>query len=395
MTDFDIVYDRSQSASLKWDKKGLARDFGRADLLPFQVADMEFRAPQCVIDSLIERPNAGIYGYEARPSSLTSAIVDWYAKRHGWSIDPEHLCFGRNVMNALAMLINMHSEEGDGVIVQPPVFFEFRLCIEANNREQIDNPLLWDGSAYRMDFDDLNMRAADPRAKLMILCNPHNPVGRVWEEDELRRVGEICHRHGVLVIADEIHGDFVYPGYRYRPYASVVEGELAQKVVTCLSPGKTFSISSVTEAAVVIPDQENREMFEQFAFKYFVHMPGAFSTVAMEAAYRFGEGWLDELLAYLQDNVAFAREFLHERIPKVRLVEPQGTFLLWLDLRELEMDASELDAFLVQEARIALISGYQFGQEGAGYARMTIACSRRMLQEGLGRMERAVKTLSR
>jgi cystathionine beta-lyase len=393
MPDFDIVHGRSQSASLKWDKKGMERDFGRTDLLPFQVADMEFRGPRRVTDSLVERANSGIYGYEARPSTLTGAIVDWYAQRHAWSIDPSHFCFGRNVMNLLAMLINMHSEEGDGVITQPPVFFEFRLCINANNREQIRNPLLWDGSTYRMDFDDLENRAADPRAKLMILCNPHNPVGRVWEEGELRRVGEICHRHGVLVIADEIHGDFVYSDYRYRPYASVVEGELAQKSLTCLSPAKTFNISSVTEAAVVIPDQTNREMFEQFAFKYFVDRPEAFSTVAMETAYRHGAEWLDELLAYLQDNVAFTRQFLQDLIPKVKLVEPQGTFLLWLDFRELGMDAKELEAFLAQEARIALSQGYWFGRQGAGYARMTIACPRTMLEEGLQRLEQAVSSL--
>lgn len=394
MTEFDIVQDRSQSASEKWDKQGLERNFGRQDLLPFQVADMEFRAPQSVMNSLIDRANAGIYGYEVRPASLSDAIVDWYTQRHGWSINPAHLCFGRNVMNALAILINMLTEEGDGVIVQPPVFFEFRLCINANNREQIRNPLIWDGSRYRMDFDDLEQRAADPRSKIMILCNPHNPVGRVWEEEELARVGEICHRHGVIVIADEIHGDFVYPGHRYRPYASVVDEEIASKSITCLSPAKTFNIASVTESAVVIPDQATREMFDQFAFKLFVDKPAAFSTVAMESAYRNGAAWVDELLEYLNGNVAFLRQFLQERIPRVKLVEPEGTFLLWLDFRELGLDAKELEAFLVKEAGIALSSGYWFGRQGAGYARMTIACPRQMLEEGLARLERAVKALA-
>lgn len=393
MTEFDIVQDRSQSASEKWDKHGLERNFGRTDLLPFQVADMEFRAPQCVTDSLIERANAGIYGYEFRPSSLTNAIVDWYARRHAWSIDPSHLCFGRNVMNAISMLINMHTEEGDGVIVQPPVFFEFQLSIKANNREHIRNPLRWDGSTYRMDYDDLEKRAADPRAKMLILCNPHNPVGRAWEAEELRRLGEICDRHGVLVIADEIHGDFTFPGYRYCPYASAVDDELAQKSFTCLSPAKTFNIASVTESVIVIPDKANRDRFEQFAFKFFTHMPAAFSTVAMESAYRDGGEWLDRLLEYLHGNVEFLRHYFRERIPRVKLVEPQGTFLLWLDFRELGLDAKQLKDFLTQEARIAVSPGYWFGRQGAGYARMTIACPRAMLEDGLQQLERAVSSL--
>jgi len=354
---------------------------------------MEFRAPQCVIDSLVERANAGIYGYEIRPSSLTGAIVDWYAKRHAWSIDPSHICYGRNVMNLLSMLINMHSKKGDGVIVQPPVFFEFKLCINANHRKLIKNPLLWDGFSYRMDFEDLEKRAADPHAKLMILCNPHNPVGRVWEEGELRRVGEICHRHGVLVIADEIHGDFTFPGYRYRPYASVVDAEFARQSFTCFSPAKTFNISSVTEAVAVIPDRKNRELFEQFAFKFSIERPEAFSTVAMESAYRHGAQWFDQLLEYLHGNVSFLKQYLQDRIPRVKLVEPQGTFLPWLDLRGLELDPKKLKTLLVQEGGIALTPGYWFGREGAGYARINIACPRSMLEDGLQRLERAVSTL--
>jgi len=394
MTDFDVVHDRSTSHSEKWDKIGLARNFGRDDLLPFQVADMEFRAPQVVTEHLVQRANAGIYGYEVRPSTLTEAVSNWYDTRHGWTIDKAQIRFSRGVMNAIAMLIDMHTEQGDGVIIQPPVFFEFRLAIRAAGREVVRNALIWDGATYRMDLADLEAKASAPSAKILILCNPHNPVGRVWDQDELQRVGEICQRHGVFVIADEIHGDFAFPGFRYYPYASVVDEQAAQMSVTCLSPAKTFNIASVTESPIVIPNPEHRKLFEQFTFRLFIDKPTAFSTVAMEAAYRYGAPWLDELLQYLQENVVFLQEFLNERIPAIELVVPQGTFLVWLDFRKLGLDAKELEAFLVNEARIALSSGYWFGRQGAGFARMTIGCPRSLLEDGLKRLERAVSSLS-
>jgi cystathionine beta-lyase len=393
MTDFDIVHDRSQTASQKWDKTSLERYFGRTDLLPFWVADMEFRAPQIVTDSLVQRATAGIYGYEVRPPSLTDAILQWYRERHGWAIDETQVRFTRGVMNAIAILMNLYTEEGDGVIIQPPVFFEFRLAIDANNREVVRNPLLRDGSTYRMDFDDLERKAANPRTRLLILCNPHNPVGRVWQQHELQRVGDICRRHDVLVIADEIHGDFTFPGHRFYPYASVVDEQTAQMSFSCFSPAKTFNISSVTESAIVIPDAEYREMFDRFAFRLALDKPAAFSTVAMEAAYRHGAPWLDDLLEYLRGNVVFVEKFLRERIPAVKLVEPQGTFLLWLDFRALGLDAKELEAFLVNQARVAFFRGYSFGRQGAGYARVTAGCARSMLEEGLTRLERAVGSL--
>lgn len=390
MTDFDIVHDRSQTASQKWDKASLNRYFGRADLLPFWVADMEFRAPQSVTDSLVQRANAGIYGYEVRPETLTESILQWYQDRHGWAIDETQVRFSRGVMNAIATLINLHTDEGDGVIIQPPVFFEFRLAIDANKREVVRNPLIRDGSTYRMDYDDLERQAAEPKHKLLILCNPHNPIGRVWQRHELQRVGEICSRHGVLVIADEIHGDFTYPGHRYYPYASVVDDQAALMSFSCFSPAKTFNISSVTDSPVVIPDPDYREMFDHFTFRLFNDKPAAFSSVAMETAYRHGAPWLDELLDYLRGNIVFVERFLEERIPSVKVVEPQGTFLLWLDFRALGLDAKELEAFLINQARVAFAAGHSFGRQGAGYARMTVACPRSMLEEGLTRLEQAI-----
>lgn len=393
MTNFDKLQDRSQSAAEKWDKSAMLEHFGRDDLLPFWVADMEFIAPPTVTENLTERARNGVYGYEYRRKSLSDAIIQWYANRHQWNIKPSDLCFSHNVMHAICILINQHTERGDGIIVQPPVFFEFRLAILENKRKFIRNPLKRIGNSYEMDFDDLEKKAANPRNKILILCNPHNPVGRVWKKEELQRVGDICKKHGVLVIADEIHADISYKNYQYTPFATAVSNDIAEQSFTCLSPAKTFNIASVTDAIVIIPNQEYRKKYENFIDKFFLHKPNSFTTVAMEAAYRTGGDWLDEVLEYLQGNLDFLRAYLEENIPKVHLVEPEGTFLVWLDFNELGLDAKELESFLAQKAGIALNSGYWFGRQGAGYARMTIACPQSMLKEGLSRLDKAVKVL--
>jgi cystathionine beta-lyase len=393
MTDFDILQDRSQSAAEKWDKASMLKHFGRDDLLPFWVADMEFKTPPNVCSSLVERAENGIFGYESTQDSLYNAIIHWYSTRHHWMINKPELCFSRGILNAISMLINLYTEKGDGIIIQPPVFFEFRLTIIENKRKVIRNPLKRVDQRYQMDFDDLEEKAADPRTKMLILCNPHNPVGRVWEREELQRVGEICKQHHVLIISDEIHGDIVYPGHQYIPFASVSD-EIAQNSFTCLSPAKTFNIAAVTDAIVIIPDQEYRKQYKQFASQLIINKTNAFSVVAMESAYQAGDEWLDQLLNYLQGNLSYLRDYLKNHIPKVQLIEPEGTFLVWLDFRELGMETKQLESFLVQQARLALNSGYWFGRQGAGYARMTIACPRSMLAEALSRLEHAVHEFS-
>lgn len=393
MTDFDKLYDRSQSAAEKWEKPAMQAHFGRDDLLPFWVADMEFQAPPDVRQGLIKRAENGIFGYEYRPDILYAAIIHWYASRHQWTIKKSDLCFSHGVMNAITILINQHTEKGDGVIVQPPVFFEFRIAIAENKRKMIRNPLIKTRQHYEMDFENLEEQAAKPRNKILILCNPHNPVGRVWTKEELQRVGEICFRHNVLVISDEIHADIIFKNHQYIPYATAVTKDISQKSFTCLSPAKTFNIASVTDALLIIPNQQYREQYEAFNERYFLGKPNTFSAAAMESAYSHGGEWLNQFLDYLQDNLNYLRDYLKERIPKVQLVEPEGTFLVWLDFRELGLDAKELENFLAQKARIALNSGYWFGRQGAGYARMTIACPKSMLKEGLSLLEQAINEL--
>lgn len=393
MTDFDKLQDRSDSAAEKWDKTAMLEHFGRDDLLPFWVADMEFMAPPDVCSSLITRAKNGIFGYETRQQSLNNAITHWFTSHHQWPINPSELCYSQGILNAISLLMNLHTHRGDGIIIQPPVFFEFRIAIIENNRKVVRNPLKCDNQRYQMDFNDLEKKAADPRNKMLILCNPHNPVGRVWDREELQRVGEICRKHDVLVIADEIHCDMVYPGFQYIPFASVSD-ENAQYSFTCLSPAKTFNIAAVTDAIVVIPDVEYRKQYQQFTNKYFLNRINAFSAVAMKNAYLTGEQWLDQLLYYLQNNLDYLRDYLRDRIPQVQLIEPEGTFLVWLDFKKLGLESKDLEVFVTQKARLALNPGYWFGRQGAGYARMTIACPKPMLEQGLSRLEQAVHALS-
>jgi cystathionine beta-lyase len=388
--DFDQIVDRSEYPTLKWSKSLLTEHFGNDGALPFWVADMDFRAPDAVIDSLLKRAEHGVFGYEYKKDSYFDALVNWYENRHQWLIDLNHIEFCASVLNGVSILINQHSDAGDGIIIQPPVFFEFRSVIRSNHRRIVKNPLKVVDGRYQMDFEDLEEKAANPKTRILIICNPHNPVGRVWTGDELAQAGEICRRHNVLIISDEIHGDIVYKPHQYTPFASISD-ELAQISVTCLSPAKTFNIAGVIDAMAIIANEQCREQFHDFAHRYQINKTNVFASAAIEAAHSQSGEWLDELLTYLQLNIDFLQSYLHENLPRVKLIEPEGTYLVWLDFGELGLDAKELEKFLAQKAGLALNPGYWFGREGAGYARMNIACPRSFLQEALSRLANAVR----
>ncbi len=391
LTDFDKIIDRQVYPTQKWNPADLDQHFGNNDILPFWIADMDFAVPPAVLESLLTRTEHGIFGYEYKRGSYFAAFVSWYQNRHNWALDLAHLEACPGVLSAIAILINQHSQEGDGVIIQPPVFFEFRMVIRSNNRRIVKNPLKVIEGKYQMDFDDLVEKAADPRNKVMILCNPHNPVGRVWTREELGRVGEICREHNVLLISDEIHGDIVYQPHRYTPFSSISD-ELAQMSVTCLSPAKTFNIAGMVDAMAIIANEETRQRFRDFAHRYQINKTNVLTLAASEAAYGQGGQWLDELLAYLQGNIDFLQAYLAENIPPVKLVEPEGTYLVWLNFAGLGMEVKELANFLAQ-AGIAVSPGYWFGREGAGYARMNIATPRSILKEALLRLSNAINKL--
>jgi cysteine-S-conjugate beta-lyase len=391
--NFDEYIDRNQYPTMKWSKAFLLEHFGNEEAIPMSVADMDLKAPPAVIERLQKRVAHGIYGYESKPKSYFTALESWYQNRYGWKIDQKHIEPCPSILNAISIFINQHSSEGDGVILQTPVFFEFRMVVKSNNRKIIKNPLKLMNGQYQIDFDDLEIKASDPNNKILILCNPHNPVGRVWTGTELEQVAEICERHNVFVIADEIHGDFVFLPHQYAPYLNVSE-KAAQNGAACISPAKTFNIAGMVDAIAIIPNERYRHQFHEFAHRYQINKVNVFASVATEAAYGDGAEWLDALLIYIQGNIDLIREFLKKNAIGVSLVEPEGTFLVWLDFRELGLDAKELERFLAEEARLALSPGYWFGREGAGFARMTIGCPRKTVQSALDNLAAAVKKLS-
>ena len=386
--NFDEPIDRSGYPTLKWSPAYLTEHYGRADVIPMSVADMDLKAPPAVVEALVKRAEHGVYGYEQRPESVWSAWSGWYQARHGWRVERAQAVPSPSILSAVAVLIQQHSSEGDGVIVQPPVFFEFRQVVRQNRRTVVKNPLKYEGGRYRMDLEDLEQKAADPNNRVLILCNPHNPVGRVWTRQELEEVDRICERHGVFVIADEIHGDFAFPPHRYVPYLSVAASGHA---AACLSPGKTFNVSGVVDAVTVLPDEEQRERFRTFVRRLHMNRTHVFANAAVEAAYRGGGAWLDALLKYLRGNVDLVRRRLDREDVGIELVEPEGTFLAWLDFRGLGLDAKELETFLAQNARVALAQGYWFGREGAGFARMTLGAPRSTVERAVDRIVRAVR----
>ena len=385
--DFDKFVDRNQYPTMKWNRDFLADHYGNPDAIPMSVADMDLKTPQVVIEQLQKRAAHGIYGYESKPDSFFDAVEGWYKKRHGWQIDRTQIEQCPSILNAVAVLIAQHSNEGDGVILQAPVFFEFKMVVNSNGRKVVKNPLKMENGRYEIDFADLEAKTADPHNKILILCNPHNPVGRVWTRAELEQVATICERNNVFVISDEIHGDFAFAPHRYTPYLTVTDG---QSAAACISPAKTFNISGMVDALAIIPNETIRNRYHDFAHRFQINKNNVFAMLATETAYRHGEAWLDELLLYLRGNVDFIKTYLRENELKVSVVEPEGTFLLWLDFRELGMDAKVLERFLADEVGVALSQGYWFGREGAGFARMTIGCPRVTIEKMLQNLKRAL-----
>lgn len=384
--DFDHEIDRREVPALKLHQMVLGED--GADLFAAGVADMDFTAPPAVLEALGRRLAHGVFGYEAFPAGLLPALRDWCARRHNWQVDEAHILRSPNVLNALAMAANLFTKEGEGIIVQPPVFFDFFDVIRENKRRVVHNPLLLRGGRYYMDFEDFEAKAAAPDVRMLLLCNPHNPVGRVWTATELRTLGDICARYGVLVVSDEMHGDLVYPGSRFTPFAALGP-TYAENSIICTSPAKTFNIASCSSAFTVVARADRRRAFEAENSRLTVNKNNAFANVAMLAAFEHGDAWLAAVLDYLHANLSLARERL-AAMPKVQMIEPEATFLIWLDFRALNLQPEELMAFLRNQARWAVTRGVAFGTGGAGFVRVNIACTRARLSAALDTLERAL-----
>lgn len=380
--DFDRIIDRRDTGSMKWDT-------GERELLPLWVADMDFTAPPAVIDALRSRVDHGIFGYAAPSKCFNGALQSWLSRRHGWETDPAHYCFCPGVVPAVNILIQAMTQPGDRVILQTPVYYPFFEAVRNNGREILENPLSFDGERYAMDFDDLEIKAADPRATLLVLCSPHNPVGRVWTRGELERLGRICADNGIFVIADEIHGDLIHRGYRHTPFASIDE-TFAANSATCVAPSKTFNLAGLQFSTIIIPDPRVRQRFANIMTSLGIKRGNLMGIAAAEAAYSGGEAWLEELLDYLGGNLNFVRTFVEERLPGVRVIEPEGTYLAWLDFRELGFSKDELETFMLEKARVWLDEGYIFGSGGEGFERVVLACPRKILAEAMERIAGAL-----
>jgi cystathionine beta-lyase len=384
--DFDEVIDRREVPALKVHRMVLGAD--GMDLFPAGVADMDFRAPKPILDAMAQRLAHGVFGYETVPDGLMPALIAWMKQRHAWDIHPDHILRAPNVLNSLSMAANLFTRPGDGIIVQPPVFFDFSDIISENGRRMVENPLVRSSDRYEMDFDGLETCAADPRTKMLFLCNPHNPVGRVWSKTELAQLGSICRKNGVVVVSDEIHADITFQDHTYTPFASI-SGAKEQNSITCLSPAKSFNIAACCGAFTVVPDENRRNVFGAENSRLTVNKNNAFASVAMEAAYEDGGPWLDAAIAYIEGNLSLVRARLSD-IPEVSLIEPEGTFLLWLDFRNLGLQPDELTQFLRREAGWAITRGIAFGDSGTGFGRLNIACPRARLEKALDRLVQAL-----
>ncbi|CAA7601622.1 cystathionine beta-lyase [Acididesulfobacillus acetoxydans] len=387
--EFDRVVERRHTSSVKWDFN--EETFGAKDVLPMWVADMDFLAPQAVIDALTRRAEHGIYGYSESMAGYYEAVREWMSKRHGWSIEKDWIVFSPGVVPALNWLIRALARPGAKVVIQPPIYPPFQRAIENNGCEPVHNPLKWEEGRYVMDMTGLEKEFA-AGAQMLILCSPHNPVGRVWERAELEALAQLCQAYGVSVIADEIHSDLIYPGKEHVAYGTLSE-KAAQQAVVCTAPSKTFNLAGLQTSNLIIPDPGRRQAFRKVMERNGIHHPNVFGLTALEAAYRQGGEWLDKLMLYLAENLGFLTDYLADKVPQVKVVRPEGTYLVWLDFRALGLEAEALQEFLLKSARVALNAGYTFGPGGAGFARMNIACPRVTLQEGLSRIARAVGEL--
>lgn len=387
---FDELINRYNTNSVKWD--ALEERFGNSDVLPLWVADMDFRAPDAVIEALKEVAEHGIFGYTIRPDSFYDALISWFERRHQWKFTRESIVISPGIVPALSLLVQAFTEPGDNVLIQSPVYHPFFYVVEQNERNLIDNPLQLKDGKYEIDFADLEQKLRDYQCKIMLLCSPHNPAGRVWTKEELIKIGELCKKYDVLVISDEIHCDLIYKGYEHIPFASLSK-DFQNISVTCVAPSKTFNLAGLQASALVIPNADIREKYERSLKIENSEMLNSFAVAGFEAAYTYGDQWLDDLMDYLEESVQFLTSFIQKEIPEISVIPPEGTYLIWLDFRKLGFSPKELETFLLNKAKVALNQGSIFGETGEGFARINIACPRATLEKGLHRIKDAVASL--
>ena len=383
MYDFEQQINRLNTDSVKWN--ALKAVYDAEDILPMWIADMDFASPPEIQEALRKRVDHGLFGYGIASDDMKTAVKDWMKNRFSWEILEEWLLPSSGVVSAIAFSIQALTEEGDKVLIQPPVYSPFYSMISSNNRELVKNSLVLKNGKYEIDFIDFEEKLKTG-VKLFILCSPHNPVGRVWSNEELEKIGELCERYGVYIVSDEIHADLIYEPNKHHSIASI-NSELQDRTITCIAPSKTFNIPGLQASIMIIPNEEIRKKIQNVQEKIAFHGLNIFGNTAIEAAYKFGEGWLEELLVYLKENIKYTVKFIEAELPELNVIQPEGTYLVWIDCRGLGLSENELNDQLIQKGKLALVAGSNYGEEGTGFIRMNIACPRKMLDDALQRLK--------
>lgn len=389
--NFDEVIDRSGTNSSKWDPIVLKKMFGTEDVMPFWVADMDFRVAQPIIDAVVNRAEHGIYGYSTRPDSYYDAIINWTKRRFGWEIQKDWIEYTPGIVPAINYIVQAFCTPGDKILIQQPVYYPFKNSVEKNNCEVVDSPLKFNGESYEVDFEDFEKKAKDPTVKMFIFCSPHNPVARVWTKEELMKIGRICIDNDVLIVSDEIHNDLVFSGYEHIMLASLSE-EFALNTVTCTAPSKTFNLAGLQASNIIIPDKVKREKYKEILDKNHIGGQNPLSIAGVEAAYNEGEEWLEQCIEYLEGNISFIHVYLAEHLPKAKFIKPQATYLGWIDLRAYEEDGSALEETIFMKGKVAMDGGTWFGEGGSGFMRLNFACPRSLLEKGLSSLAQVMSS---
>ncbi len=387
--DFDQIIHREATCSVKYDAREAV--FGTPEVMPLWVADMDFAAPEPVTHALVERARHPVYGYSLFPESLYQSIIDWFAERHQWPIEREWIMMAPGVVPSLHAAVMAFAEPGQGVIVQSPVYPPFFNAAKQTGRRLLDNPLRQVEGRYEMDLEHLE-RCARDGAKVLVLCSPHNPVGRVWRQDELQAVLDIARRHGLVVLSDDIHCDLVFPGHSHTMLGRLAGPD--DQLITTIAPSKTFNIPGLGLSAMVVPDAAHRRALKRVFEAAHIEQANPFSLTAFEAAYRHGGAWLDALLVYLQGNAQFVAQYIRDHIPRISVLEPEGTYLMWLDCRALGLSDAKLKSFFIHQAGLGLNPGTTFGENGSGYMRLNIGTRRAVLVKALEQLKQAVEALA-
>jgi cystathionine beta-lyase len=385
--NFDEIIDRRNTSCVKFD--AVAERLGRNDFIPLWVADMDFLSPPCVIEALRKRVEHGIFGYTFPSPQYYRSIIDWLEKRHCLTVKKECLTFVPGIVKGIAFVLDEFTEKGDKVIIQPPVYHPFRIITEGLERQVVTNPLVLENGRYRMDVDGLKKTVAENDCKVFILCNPHNPGGRIWLPEELAEVAEICNEKDILVISDEIHADLALPGNKHTPFAAVSE-KAAQNSITFMAPSKTFNIAGIVSSFALIPNPAIFKRYVEYLEKRELNQGNLFAYTATQAAYESGEEWLNELLKYIQGNIDFVSNFIEKNIPQIKVMKPEASFLLWLDCRELGLSQKELVRLFTDKAHLVLNDGTMFGKEGAGFMRMNVGSPRAVIEKAMNNLKNAI-----